>query len=478
MLPLTITLRFLAALRLASRYFVALCLLSVTASAQVSMTEGPKNGQLYPRDLISNQAMVTVSGSVTQAGFSQVHVIVNRDGVLWWSQTQPLNYVGGHAPFSFQAPVEAGLFDYSMGLLLESGGSMQVIDVVEHIACGDAYLINGQSNALAADYHGEGLGNRFQSPWIRSYGTASVQAAEVIADQQWHLADALLANDSGTIGAWGLRSAWLLVERYKMPIAILNGSVGGTPLYQHRRNMAAPEDLNTIYGRLLYRTRQAGLDQNIRAMLWHQGESSGNVNPHVYSTSYGELIDEWHLDYPAMEHTFVFQIRAGCGINGMGIREAQRRWQDVFPNLTTVPTAGIDSHDNCHFFYRGYRLMGELMAAAMVILYDEQLPNNAAPPNIKKVRFTTAAKDEIELIFRNPVRVLVLDPFIINRLHLRNGANETITSASTTPGHILLQLSGPSSADAIAYVGNAGSGPWIKNSIGVGAYTFEVPLLP
>jgi hypothetical protein len=442
------------------------------------MTEGPKNGQLYPRDLITNQAMVAVSGSVTQAGFSQVHVIVNRDGLLWWSQAEPLNYVGGSAPFSFQAPITAGLFDYSMELVLEGGGSMQVIDVVDNIACGDAYLINGQSNAVAADYHGEGLGNRFQSPWIRSYGTASTLAAEVTGDQQWHMADAQLGNDSGTIGAWGLRTAWLLVERYKVPIAMLNGSVGGTPLYQHHRNMAAPEDLNTIYGRLLYRTRKAGLNQNIRAMLWHQGEASGNVNAHVYTTSYGELIDEWLLDYPAMEHTFVFQIRKGCGINGMGIREAQRRWQDVFPNLTTVPTAGIDGHDNCHFYYRGYRQMGEWMAAAMAVLYDEQLPKNAAPPNIKEARFTTAAKDEVELIFRNQEQILVLDPFIINRLRLRNGGTETITAASTTRGRILLQLSATSSADAIAYVGNAGSGPWIKNAMGVGAYTFEVPLLP
>jgi Carbohydrate esterase, sialic acid-specific acetylesterase len=454
----------------------SLCSLGATASAQVSMTEGPIQGQLYPRDLVSNQALVMVSGTVTQTGFSQVQLTVNRDGLLWWSQTIPLNYSGGSAPFSFQAPLDAGLFDYSMELLLESGGVMQVIDLVGNIACGDAYLINGQSNALAADYYAENLGNRFQSRWIRSFGTASTKPTDVVADQQWHLADALLGNDAGTIGAWGLRAAWLLVERYQIPIAILNGSVGGSPLYQHHRNPNDPEDLDTIYGRLLYRTRKAGLDQNIRAMMWHQGESSGNVLPNLYTTSFGELIDEWHLDFPAMEHTFVFQIRGGCGVNGMGIREAQRRWQDHFPNLTTIPTAGIDGHDKCHFYYRGYQRMGDFMAAALTIMYNEQVPTNAAPPNIRGARFTSAAKDEIDLIFRDPQQVLVLSPSIISRLRLRNGGNETIVLASTTPGHILLQLSGPSNADAIAYIGNAGSGPWIKNTLGVGAYTFEVPL--
>jgi hypothetical protein len=95
------------------------------------------------------------------------------------------------------------------------GGVIQVIDEVENNACGDAYLINGQSNALAADL-------------------------------QWNLADALLGNDAGTIGAWGLRAAWLLVERDQIPIAILSGSEGGTPLWQHRRNPNDPEDLDTI----------------------------------------------------------------------------------------------------------------------------------------------------------------------------------------------------------------------------------------
>ena len=42
---------------------------------------------------------------------------------------------------------------------------------------------------------------------------------------------------------------------------------------QHQRHAADPEDVHTIYGRLLWRVRQAKLTHGIRAVLWHQGEN-------------------------------------------------------------------------------------------------------------------------------------------------------------------------------------------------------------
>ena len=41
-----------------------------------------------------------------------------------------------------------------------------------------------------------------------------------------------------------------------------------------------------------------------------------------------------------------------------------------------------------------------------------------------------------------------------------------------------LELSAETSSTAISFVGNSGSGPWIKNEFGVGAFTFKVPILP
>jgi hypothetical protein len=264
-----------------------------------------------------------------------------------------------------------------------------------------------------------------------------------------------------------------------VPVALINGAVGGTVIQAHQRDDADPENLNTIYGRLLYRAREAGVDLNARAMLWHQGESDGANDPVVYFDRFTALRDDWLEDYPSLEQLFVFQIRKGCAVPDMDIREAQRRFGDLFPDLTVLPTAGIDAHDGCHFYTEGYQRMGEWMAAAVAArLHGLGLPPEAAPPNVREARFTSAARDRIELVFRDPAQEIVLEPGIEARLKLRDGVAETVVQATAARGRVFLQLSGPTAATRVAYIGQALEGPWILNRRGVGAFTFEIPILP
>jgi hypothetical protein len=175
----------------------------------------------------------------------------------------------------------------------------------------------------------------------------------------------------------------------------------------------------------------------------------------------------------------MFQIRDGCGVNGMGIRELQRRSSDLFTNVTVLSSTAINAHDGCHFFYQGYRKMGNLMGAAIaVILYGASFPPALAPANIKQARFTSSARDEIELVFRNSGQVLILDHNIEAHFNLGAGVLETVTSATASAGKITLQLSGSTASSEVAYDGHVASGPWIRNRKGVGAFTFMVPILP
>jgi hypothetical protein len=391
-----------------------------------------------------------------------------------------LVYSGGSAPFSFDTTIDAGLHDYSFELLLEISGQLRQIGFVGQVVCGDAFLINGQSNAVAGDYWGEGRGNDSQSRWIRSYGSASLDPSQVISDTEWHLADGISLYESGTVGAWGLRAARLLVDYYQVPIALINGAVGGTPLILHLRNNGNPDSLSTIYGRLLYRARQAGVDQSVRAMLWHQGESDGPTDPAIYYADWSDLRDAWLQDFPSLEQIFMFQVRDGCGVNGnMGIREAQRRFKDLFSDVTVLPTTAISSHDGCHFLYSGYRKMGTWMGVAIAkVLYGRSIPEMASPPNIHKAQFTSAARDEIELIFRNPNQLLFFPPDIKYYFRLSPGSTEAVVSATASAGKIILQLSGSTSSPEVSYFGHIQAGPWITNSAGVGAFTFQVPILP
>ena len=454
-------------------------LLTPFLPAQVDIEEGPILGRLYSRDLATNQAVVPISGKVVVPNCSRIHLVVNRDGSLWSSDVANLDYSSGDPPFVFKPTIEAGLHNYSFELLLESGGQTQQVIYVDYIVCGDVFLINGQSNAVASDYHGEGLGNQSQTSWVRSYGSSSFVAQEVLGDNKWHIADGIQMYASGAVGAWGLRAASLISDRFQIPIGLLNGAVGGTTVRQHARNDTQPEHLATIYGRLLHRAREAGIDQTVRGLLWHQGESDGQTPTDDYIASWRELRDDWLYDYPSLEHIFMFQVRRGCGISNMKIREVQRTCGDFFPDVTVLPTAGINEHDGCHFAYAGYHRMGNWMAAAIAKrLYGVTIPDNKFPPNLKEARFTSPARDEIELVFRSTGQALVLDPGVESYMSLGSGINESVVSASSSPGRIILALSGSTSATEVIYRGHMGAGPWIKNSDGVGAFTFRVPIIP
>lgn len=456
----------------------ALLALASAAAGQVEFTEGPQKGRLYPRDLATDRAAVRVEGVVHTPNGSFARLVVTRDGAPWWQADAPLQYGPNGAPFAFAPEIEAGLHDYSFELLVSAGGALTSERLVESVACGDAYLIDGQSNANAG---GWSQTDRWRSKWIRTWGHAGVTRAQVLLDDNWRIANGVNGNSYGTIGAWALRMGHLLVERYQVPVCIINGSVGATPISWHQRVDENPLDLGTIYGRLLYRAQRAGVADKARAMLWHQGEADGMRRPAYYQSRFDEMRADWLEDYPALEHIFVFQIRKGCGIAGsdMGIREVQRRLADIYPEVVGLPTAGIQGHDGCHYSFEGYRDIGNLAFAAVVRhVFDEPAPPGSQPPNLWQARFTSAARDEIELLFRDPNQPLVLDDGIEEYFVLRGTGSEVVLAADAQPGRILLTLSGPTTAHAIGYVGHQEDGPWVKNAYGVGAFTFQVPIQP
>ena len=99
----------------------------------------------------------------------------------------------------------------------------------------------------------------------------------------------------------------------EIPVLIINGAVGGTRVDQHQRDGNDPDNLNTIYGRLLWRVQQAELAEHVRGIFWHQGESDGDLAYAEYLARWTAMYEGWLLDYPNVEGIFVFQVRAGCG---------------------------------------------------------------------------------------------------------------------------------------------------------------------
>ncbi|HIF42220.1 MAG TPA: hypothetical protein EYQ74_14140 [Planctomycetes bacterium] len=447
----------------------------VLVPTRVNFKDLPRHGQVVQRDL-TDQALVPITGVVKTTGYDTVELKVWRDGQISATTCQALTYGTSGASFTLGAHLSAGLYDYDLSIALLAGSTRQVVARVDDLACGDTLLINGQSNATAPDYWSEGLGNQSQSKWIRSFGS-SINSANVEFDRNWGMADGELGYEHCTVGSWGLRAAELLVQQEQVPVGLINGSVGGTAISQHLRSDAFPGSKATIYGRLLFRARRAEMAETARAMIWYQGESDGEAIAD-YATRFQLLYDAWHQDYPALEKVYVFQIRKGCGVTFSGVREFLRSTQDIYPDVAVMSTTAAPAHDNCHFFYAGYRELGDRIARLLARdLHGSSDTHEIDPPNVLSAQKVGGAGDQILLTFRDPDDALVFETGAEADFILEDWV--AVTSGTIWGNQVLLQLAGPTTSATISYNGHAGDGPWFRNARGVGALTFfDLPILP
>ncbi|MHC4823046.1 MAG: sialate O-acetylesterase [Planctomycetota bacterium] len=458
-----------------------LLLALLTSWPQVQLEEHPHDLQLYPRD-DHDLGTLVVSGTwrETDPGQELRFEVVGAGQEMWVDaismRTSP---AGGALPFHLQVQVPAGLVDYEAFLVLREAQTDTVLESWGGIAVGDVLLIQGQSNAVAGDYWAEQLANQNdQDSWIRSYGSASTVPGDVSNDTAWHLADGESFNISGSIGAWALDIAKKIVDQEGIPVAVLNGAVGGTFIWQHQRDDLQPEDLNTIYGRLLWRARQAGVDLRARAMFYYQGESDG-ADALGWATGFRDLAQDWRSDFPGVEHTWVVQVRKGCGSPSLELRDFQRRVGQIHPRFHAATANGLPGHDfiQCHFFYEGYEELGRQLAPQVAHhLYSHPELPDAEAPDILSADWETSAQDAVILTFRNTTGPMSAPAGSWSSMSLSDGTQ--ILSVTPLGPRLRVQLAGYSTGTWISFDGTSGVGtPWIVNARGHAPLSFhQVPI--
>ncbi len=236
--------------------------------------------------------------------------------------------VAADKSYALTVKLKPGLVKYKVEFGTKRGAAEKVLETASNIVCGDAYIIQGQSNALATDTGEKSPPET--SEWIRSYGRPEGNAKDTPAHLWCNPVWKAEKGEKAELGYWGMELAKRLVASQKMPVFIINGAVGGTRIDQHQRNEADPADLTTIYGRTLWRVRQARLTHGIRAILWHQGENNqgsacptGDYDWKSYQDYFIELSAAWKQDFPNLQHYYVFQIWPNaCSMGGQ-----QRRWR-------------------------------------------------------------------------------------------------------------------------------------------------------
>ena len=448
--------------------------------------EKPEDGQFYARD-DKNEGTLHYNGTLAAAADTVFLKLYADDKLIDTQNAKP----AADQSYALTVKLKPGLIKYKVEFGTKTGGQETVLQTVNNLVCGDAYIINGQSNALATDT-GE------KSPpqthdWIRSYGrppanaNANAGLGNLWCNPVWKAQQ----GEKAELGWWGMELAKRLVESQKVPIFIINGAVGGTRIDQHQRSASNPTDLTTIYGRMLWRAQQAKLTHGIRGILWHQGENdqgsdgpTGGYGWETYQELFVEMSAAWKQDFPNVQHYYVFQIWPNsCSMGGRSgsgdmLREKQRTLPRLYSNMSIMSTLGIRPPGGCHFPLVGWAEFARLIQPLMERdLYGKVPATSITPPNLRHAAFAGDSRDTIALEFDQPV---VWAEKLAGQFYL-DGEKGKVVSGSVTGNVLTLNLKEPSTAKSITYLKEIA---WNQDTLlngenGIAALTFcNVPLLP
>ena len=420
-----------------------------------SVDEKPVDRQFYARG-DKGRGILNYRGTLKEPADS-VFLRLYADEKLIDTYSQK---VGADKKYALAASLQAGLIAYRTEFGIKRGGKEKILEKANDLACGDVFVIQGQSNAEA--WTDQRFVHPYRSPWLRSFGTPSTNKDRA-RDAVW--GNALSFNGGQNhhhyqIGYWGVELGKMLIETHKIPICIINGAQGGTRIDQHQRNEADPTDVSTIYGRLLWRLQQAKLTHGVRAVLWHQGENdqgesgaTGTYGWVNYEEYFIRMSAAWKQDYPNVKHYYIHQIWPGaCGsrsVEGDRLRERQRQLPQQFSNMSVLSTLGIRPGGGCHFQAEGYAAMaGQLFPLVNQYNYGVEPKTSITPPNIQSASYVGDRKDEIKLVFDQKVK---WEEGIIERFYLDDSSAE-LTAVDGSGKIITLQLAGPSTAKNLSYI--------------------------
>jgi hypothetical protein len=439
--------------------------------ATVDVTAHPDDRQLFPRD-VANGADVPVAGTVTDPAVDLVRLTVTSPGHSTVSQQ-------GGPSFSFTPRIEAGLHDYDLLLETITDGAARTVGHWTHVVSGDAYFVQGQSNAQSAPYVSTGS-TVAESPFIRSYGTNSPDVALSGADRAWNYAGGDLEWEMSSVGQWPLEMAHDLVRTEEVPVAVINGAHGGQPVGFFQRNDAAPGDLSTNYGRVRQRLVASGLAKHLSGVFYYQGESDGeDAVTHVAGVR--SLLADWHTDLggarAAQPPYYLFQVRTqGCfqwNLGGVGLREAQRRLGQT-DGVTVLSTTAVPGHDGCHFSWPGYQKLGDQVADTVRRDVFGGPTAGVAAPDPVSAEFTNPDADALVVQLASTTDPLTVGDGVAADFKLV-GSDATVTGIHYLDGGRLgFTLSRPApEATGLSYYAHLGDSPYITTTRGVGLLAFR-----
>ena len=289
-----------------------------------------------------------------------------------------------------------------------------MLQTVTNLVCGDAYLIDGQSNALATDTGEKSPPET--SDWIRSYGSprdgGKGTRLNLWCNPVWKAQKA--RRPSSATGAWNSPSDWWKARRFRSASSTGPSAEPGSTSTSGTRPIPTTWPPST--GGCSGGCEQARLTHGIRGILWHQGENdqgadgpTGGYGWETYQQYFIDMSAGWKQDYPNIQHYYVFQIwpnSCAMGVNGSDnmLREVQRTLPRLYSNMGIMSTLGIKPPGGCHYPLAGWAEFARLIQPLIERdNYGKTFTESITPPNLVRAGYTSGAKDEIALEFDQPV---------------------------------------------------------------------------
>lgn len=441
--------------------------------------EKPANHQFYARD-DRGEGSLHCNGQVDRPG-ARLTLTVTADGQPYAQQAPTIT--GDR--YTCEVRLKPGLVRYRAVLTSERDGQQTTLHEADDLVCGDAFIIIGQSNAVSTDW-GKGEGT-YRSEWLRTFGSMSGSPQGL---RQW--GPAVHRDHQGgklQVGYWAMELGQRIIEEQKIPVCFLNGAVGGTRIDQHQRSAANPTDMTTIYGRLLWRVREARLTHGIRAIFWHQGENdqgadgpTGGYGYELYRQFFHRMAGDWKSDYPNVQAYHLFQIwpkSCSMGVNGSDnrLREVQRRLPEDFTHMTIQSTLGIEPPGGCHYPPEGYAEMArQLYPVVSKTHYGVRPAGPVTAPNLRQATLD-ATGTKVTLTFDQPMR---WDDSLCGQFWI-DGVAGVVSGGQVDGATVTLSLKAPRPA-GVGVITYLDSKAWSQKTLlrgvnGLAALTFcEVPL--
>ena len=464
----------------------------------ISYSKIPQNLQLFPRNT-KNEAVVSINGKIESAFYNSVSLIVLRNNTPVKLYKSTLNYNGTTASFAFSHTIKAELANYIFRIYATKGSDSVLVTSRENIVAGDAYLINGQSNAAAWGVSNTFPNSDYRNDFCRTFGQVKGNNQFITeSDTTWALSN----NGKPYVGVWGIELQKQMVEKYGIPVCFLNEAVSGSAITNHTiRDALNPSNVSTIYGRLLYRAKKSGHFDNLKGFFFWQGEAEAINKPAVWKPEFEKLIDFWKTDYPSIGKFYIFQINitAFPFSEAADLREYQRQIKNIYPKTEVIATIGNAGYDGGHYTVDGYKkIASDIFKLVARDFYGASDTLQITSPNVQKVYYSNLAKNEITILFEDSQRMVWTTDstykqdngtsrkyFMKDYIYLNN-ANDKVISGQADKNKIILKTSGHISNQTLTYLPayyplnysfelrTLFAGPFLKNQRGINALSFNI----